>query len=221
METELLSLTQDLLKLIAPKKRRVQGAARHAKKADKVEHLASAPQPLPQPLKVPQVREIAEKVVVHERKPVRNSELSLTDLCDWVQKRFKTPILAPLNDRRAADARKRFLDGTQEAPFVLLLPKKIAAGASLYKNIQTAIHLYLSHCTLLPPEQFSKELAVKTGLIITDPSWIEPYKEWIQRDASSDTLHGTPILYLEPLPILQTAEGKQRLWKALLSLPRL
>ncbi|MFZ4772733.1 MAG: hypothetical protein ACOYK9_01930 [Chlamydiia bacterium] len=177
------------------------------------------------PLKLPPLQanlSHEEKSKPLERRLVKPPAILLNDLCDWYQKRFKTPIMTPLADKRALDAKVRFLDGTVEAPIVLLFPKKIEKGHALYKNIQLAIHHYLAHCTLLPPDQFSKELATKTKLVLTDFDWIKPYHSLIQKDPANghDTLFNVPIFYFESLEILQTPEGKQRLWKALLSLPR-
>ena len=85
-----------------------------------------------------------------------------------------------------------------------------------------AIHHYLLDCQALFYDQFSQESAKKTRLILTDPNWVKPYQKQIIKDPETkmDSLWGVPIFYFEAYEKLKTPEGKERLWKALLSLPR-
>ncbi|NDE63568.1 MAG: hypothetical protein EB053_04355 [Chlamydiae bacterium] len=244
MHKELLTIVQDLKFLLTPKKGQIRpllndlaSNVNHANPIDskpkgqrsnssiihssEVQKKNLDHQPLPplriKPVEGPQLKKGVEKGLAKSQGPI------LTDLIDWYQKKFKTSIVTPLSDKRASDAKKRFEEGTQEAPIVILLPKKGQKELELYKNIQIVIHNYLLGCQALLYDQFSKELALKTRLILTDPSWIKPYENQIIKDLSppEDSLWGVPIFYFESYEKLKTSESKERLWKALLSLSRM
>ena len=235
MHKELLKVVQDLKFLLAPKgvKRgtntnlsnppldQKNGSSPPKQSKSSISTLPSGDLTI-LPIKIKPLETPVDKKTV-DRSPIKSIGPVLSDLVDWYQKKFKTLAVSPLSDRGAEDAKKRFEEGTIEAPIVVFFPKKgQKEELQLYKNIQLAIHNYLLDCQALFYDQFSQELAKKTRLILTDPSWIKPYQKQIVQDpvTKTDFLWGVPIFYFEAYEKLKTPEGKKRLWQALLSLPR-
>ncbi len=220
MEKELLELVRELKFLVHPKKRNpvADSVQKTPQKMAPVAINSSLPQPIVLPKLRPEEKKIEKKI---ELSPAKAPNLPLHDLTDWYQKRFKTQAITPLSDKRASDAKTRYLDGTKEASIVVVIPKKLKEGKELYKAIQTAIHQYLVPCMVLAKEQLSKELVGQSRLLILDLEWIKPLEKEIEFDpeTKTPTLWKIPILPLEPYEILQTPLGKKRLWQALLSLP--
>jgi hypothetical protein len=222
VDKELLELVRELKILLEPPKKVLKPLSTPSIPEKRVK--IGLEDPALTPYTVPKFKEEPVKIGPKEpQKPTpKESPVLLKDLIDWFQKRFKAPVISPLNDKRAADAKERYKNGTNHAGIVLLVPKKIHEGKEFYKSLQLAIHQYLIPCMLLPLDQFSKETAQTTRLLITDPSWISTYTKDIVRNSESNTdfLWGVPIFYLEPFETLKTSEGKKRLWQALLSFPR-
>jgi hypothetical protein len=220
VEKELLELVRELKFLVHPKKRNpvADSVQKTPQKMAPVAINSSSPQPIVLPKLRSEEKKIEKKI---ELPPAKVPNLPLHDLTDWYQKRFKTQAITPLSDKRAFDAKTRYLDGTKEASIVVVIPKKLKEGKELYKAIQTAIHQYLVPCMVLAKEQLSKELVGQSRLLILDLEWIKPLEKEIEFDpeTKTPTLWKIPILPLEPYEILQTPLGKKRLWQALLSLP--
>ncbi len=234
MHKELLKVVQDLKFLLAPKgvKRGINTNLstppldqknRSSPPGENKSSTSAMPpvEPTILPIKIKPLETPADKKAT-DKSPAKSIGPALSDLVDWYQKKFKTLALSPLSDKRAGDAKKRFEEGTAGASIVVFFPKKGQKELQLYKNIQLAIHNYLLDCQALYYDQFSPELAKKTRLILTDPSWIKPYQKQIILDPATkmDCLWGAPIFYFEAYEKLKTPEGKKRLWQALLSLPR-
>ena len=234
MHKELLKVVQDLKLLLAPKgaKRGIhtnpitppldqKNRSSIPPESKSLSSIPSSGEPVISPIKIRPLEPVDKKT--SDKTVAKSIGLTLTDLVDWYQKKFKTSALSPLSDKRALDAKKRFVEGTEGAPLVVFFPKKgDKEELQLYKNIQMAIHHYLLDCQALFYDQFSQESAKKTRLILTDPNWVKPYQKQIIKDPETkmDSLWGVPIFYFEAYEKLKTPEGKERLWKALLSLPR-
>jgi len=222
VDKELLELVRELKMLLDPPKKVLKPLSTPGTPEKRVK--IRVEDPVSTPYTVPKFKEEPAKMEPKElQKPTpKDPPVLLKDLIDWFQKRFKAPVISPLNDKRAADARERYKNGTNHAGIVLLVPKKIQEGKEFYKSVQLAIHQYLIPCMFLPLDQFSKETAQTTRLLITDTSWISAYTTEIVRNSETKTdfLWGVPIFYLEPFETLKTSEGKKRLWQALLSFPR-
>jgi hypothetical protein len=175
------------------------------------------------PQKEPRVEEQQPIVIppkVAEKAPVKPilalpCGLDVKDLCLWYEKRFKMPALSPLSDKKAKEAKKRFVDGT-DAPAIVILLKK-PTKEKLYFNIQQAIHRYIAPCCLLTHAQFDEKFIQQARLILAEDESIDQYLLRLSAE-KRQVVEKIPTVKLEDWAVLSTYEGKKRLWNALKSL---